>query len=376
MSGASVLYDVPGPKAKTRNRVYSVGGALAVLGLIVFVVMRLNTQGQLAPEVWNIFNNAGVRTNIRDGLLTTLQVFAVAAVLSLVLGVLLAVARLSDHKPVRWVATGFIELFRAVPLLITIYALWVILLSNRESLGLAGDQPQFWALVVGLTVYNGSVQAEVLRAGINSVPTGQREAAYALGMSKTQVMTTVLIPQAVRAMLPTIISQLVVTLKDTSLGYIITFEELLFTARQMSTNIIVNGNDTYVPFIIVTGSIYVAMCLALSALANWIERRGRRAKTGIGVAAPVSRCRPPTRWRSPTRCPTGRSAPRTEAQRAVRGRYRSVRRRWHPRHRLRHLTRAVAVGCIRCVITHRAPTASSRMSRTYQRPRGAAPWTR
>ncbi|MCX4640337.1 amino acid ABC transporter permease [Streptomyces platensis] len=284
MSGASVLYDVPGPKARTRNLVYSVVGSLTVLALIVFVVLRLNTQGQLAPEVWNIFNNAGVRTNIRDGLLTTLQVFAVAAVLSLVLGVLLAVARLSDHRPVRWVATGFIELFRAVPLLITIYALWVLLLSNRESLGLAGNQPQFWALVIGLTVYNGSVQAEVLRAGINSVPTGQREAAYALGMSKTQVMTTVLIPQAVRAMLPTIISQLVVTLKDTSLGYIITFEELLFTARQMSTNIIVNGNDTYVPFIIVTGAIYVAMCLALSALANWIEQRGRRAKTGIGVA--------------------------------------------------------------------------------------------
>ncbi|REK87377.1 amino acid ABC transporter permease [Streptomyces inhibens] len=285
MSGASVLYDVPGPKAKARNRVYTVVGSLAVLALIAFVVMRLSAKGQLEPEVWNIFNYAGVRTGIRDGVLTTLQVFAVAAVLSLALGVLLAVARLSDHKPVRWFATGFIELFRAVPLLITIYALWVILLSNRESLGLADSQPQFWALVIGLTIYNGSVQAEVLRAGINSVPTGQREAAYALGMSKTQVMTTVLIPQAVRAMLPTIISQLVVTLKDTSLGYIITFEELLFTARLMSTNIIVNGNDTYVPVIIVTGTIYVAMCLALSALANWIERRGRRAKTGIGVAA-------------------------------------------------------------------------------------------
>lgn len=164
MSGASVLYDVPGPKAKARNLVYSVVGSLAVLALIAFVVMRLNTEGQLAPEVWNIFNNAGVRTNIRDGLLTTLQVFAVAAVLSLLLGVLLAVARLSDHKPVRWLATGFIELFRAVPLLITIYALWVILLTNREAIGLTGDQPQFWALVIGLTVYNGSVQAEVLRA--------------------------------------------------------------------------------------------------------------------------------------------------------------------------------------------------------------------
>ncbi|WP_241777866.1 amino acid ABC transporter permease, partial [Streptomyces sp. CT34] len=285
MSGASVLYDVPGPKAKARNRVYAAVGTLAVLGLIAFVVLRLSAKGQLQPEVWNIFNYAGVRTSIREGVLTTLQVFAVAGVLSLALGALLAVARLSDHKPIRWFATGFIELFRAVPLLITIYALWVIFLSNRGSLGLTGSQPQFWALVLGLMVYNGSVQAEVLRAGINSVPKGQKEAAYALGMSKTQVMTTVLMPQAVRAMLPTIISQLVVTLKDTSLGYIITYEELLYKARWMSGNIIVNGNDTYVPVIIVTGCIYVAMCLALSGLANWIERRGRRAKTGIGMAA-------------------------------------------------------------------------------------------
>ncbi|WP_274912870.1 amino acid ABC transporter permease [Streptomyces sp. WZ-12] len=285
MSGASVLYDVPGPRARARNRVYSVIGALAVVGLLVFAVLRLNSKGQLDPAVWQIFNYAGVRASIRDGVLTTLQVFAVAAVLSLLLGLLLAVARLSDHKPVRWLATGFVELFRAVPLLITIYALWVVLLTNRDALGLTGSQPQFWALVAGLTIYNGAVQAEVLRAGINSVPTGQREAAYALGMSKTQVMITVLLPQAVRAMLPTIISQLVVTLKDTSLGYIITFEELLYTARLMSTNIIVNGNDTYIPVIIVIGSIYVAMCLALSALAHWIERRGRRARTGIAVAA-------------------------------------------------------------------------------------------
>ncbi|MFE1765466.1 amino acid ABC transporter permease [Streptomyces angustmyceticus] len=285
MSGASVLYDVPGPKAKVRNRVYMVFGSVALVALLAFVVLRLDAKGQFDAAKWDIFNYAGVRTSIRDGVLATLQVFAIAAVLSLVLGVVLAVARLSEHKPVRWVATGFIEFFRAVPLLITVYALWVIILSNREDLGFSGNQAQFWALVLGLTVYNGSVQAEVLRAGVNSVPKGQSEAAYALGMSKTQVMATVLIPQAVRSMLPTIISQLVVTLKDTSLGYIILFEELLYNARSISTNIIVDGDDTYVPVLIVTGSIYVAMCLALSALANWIERRGRRAKTGIGVSA-------------------------------------------------------------------------------------------
>ncbi|MEU9116966.1 amino acid ABC transporter permease [Streptomyces sp. NPDC048483] len=283
MSGAGVLYDVPGPKAKVRNRIYSVIGTLAVVALVGFIVLRLNSNSDFDPARWDIFNYAGVRNSIVDGVLATLEVFAIAAVLSLILGVLLAVARLSDHRPVRWVATGFIELFRSIPLLITIFAIWVALLNNRAALGLGDGEPQFWALVVGLTIYNGSVQAEVLRAGILSVPKGQREAAYALGMSKTQVMTTVLIPQAVRAMLPTIISQLVVTLKDTSLGYVITFEELLYKAQLLAGNVTVDGENPYVQVIIVIGAIYIAMCLALSSLANWIERRGRRAKTGIPV---------------------------------------------------------------------------------------------
>ncbi|MER5181914.1 amino acid ABC transporter permease [Streptomyces sp. NPDC002896] len=282
---SSVLYDAPGPKARVRNVVYTVVGSAAVLGLIVFAIYRLNVKGVLEPEVWNIFNNAGVRTNIRDGVLSTLKVFALAGVLSLVLGLLLAVARLSDHKPVSWLATGFIELFRAVPLLITIYALWVLFLSYKEDLGVVGENTAFWALVIGLTVYNGCVQAEVLRAGINAVPRGQVEAAYALGLRKTQVMTVLLVPQAVRSMLPTMISQLVVTLKDTSLGYIITYAELLYAARMMANNIIVNGENPITAVVIVVGAIYIALCLALSSLATWIERRGRRAKTGIAVAA-------------------------------------------------------------------------------------------
>lgn len=271
---SSVLYDAPGPRAVLRNRVYAVVGTLGIVGLLVFAVYRLVDKGQLAAEMWDIFNYAGIRQSIADGVLRTLQAFALAAVLSLVLGALLAVARLSVHKPVRWAATGFIELFRSVPLLITIYILWV---------GLFTSEPM-WALVVGLTVYNGCVQAEVLRAGINAVPRGQVEAAYALGMRKTQVMTAVQIPQAVRSMLPTIISQLVVTLKDTSLGYIIAYEELLQAGRLLASNTIVGGENPYVPVIIVVGAIYIAMCLALSAIASWIERRGRRTGTGITVA--------------------------------------------------------------------------------------------
>lgn len=271
---SSVLFDAPGPKARARNRTYAVVGSAALLALVGFVIYRLAAKGQLDGAMWDIFNYAGVRNSIVRGLVSTLQAFAMAGVLSLLLAVLLAVARLSDHKPVSWVATGVIELFRAVPLLITIYVLWV---------GFFTKEP-LWAVVIGLTLYNGAVQAEVLRAGILAVPKGQSEAAYALGMSKTQVMTTVLVPQAVRSMLPTIVSQLVVTLKDTSLGFVITYEELLYAGRQMASTILVDGENPYVPVVLVFGAIYVALCLALSAFANWIERRGRRAKTGIQVA--------------------------------------------------------------------------------------------
>ncbi|MGW2341110.1 amino acid ABC transporter permease [Streptomyces sp. NPDC001661] len=282
---ASVLYDAPGPKARTRNRIYTVVGTLAVVGLIVFVVAQLASKDQFATAKWDIFNYANVRAAIRDGILTTLKVFAAAGALSLVFGVVLAVARYSDHRPIRWFATGFIELFRAIPLLITIYALWVLFLTYKSDLGVIGENNAFWALVIGLTVYNSSVQAEVLRAGFQAVPRGQVEAAYALGLRKYQVMTMLLLPQAIRSMLPTIISQLVVTLKDTSLGYIITYAELLYAARKLANNTLVDGEYPYVPVLIVTGTIYVLMCLALSGLANWIERRGRRAKTGIKVAA-------------------------------------------------------------------------------------------
>ncbi|NBE55609.1 amino acid ABC transporter permease [Streptomyces boluensis] len=273
---ASVLFDAPGPKARVRNVIYTVVGFAALLGGIAWVILRLNEKGEFDPALWDIFNYAGIRQNILDALLATLKVFALAGVFSLVFAVFLCVARLSDHKPVRWVAVAFIDLFRSIPLLITIFALWV---------GILGSLTPFWALVVGLTIYNGCVQAEVLRAGINAVPKGQKEAAYAIGLRKSQVMTLVLFPQAIRSMLPTIISQLVVTLKDTSLGFMILYPELLHSARLIANNTPVNGVYPFVQTVAVFGAIYIGLCLILSWIATWIEKRGRRAKTGIKVAS-------------------------------------------------------------------------------------------
>ncbi|MEU1311663.1 amino acid ABC transporter permease [Streptomyces cinnamoneus] len=270
MSG-SVLYDVPGPRARARNRVYGVVSTVAIVGLLAFVVYRLDDTGQFQAGLWDDYEYADTQQRIVDGLLTTLKTFAIAAVLSLLLGTVLATARLSDHKPVRWAATVAVEFFRAMPLLIMIFLLYAAVFTSDPM----------WALVIGLTLYNGSVQAEIFRSGINAVPKGQSEAAYAIGLRKTQVMTNVLVPQAVRSMLPSIISQLVVTLKDTSLGFIILYEELLFVGKAFAQQTPpVNGVYAFIPMVIVFGSIYILLCLALSSLATWVERRTKRSRKG------------------------------------------------------------------------------------------------
>ncbi|MET9417387.1 amino acid ABC transporter permease [Streptomyces klenkii] len=272
---ANVLYDAPGPRARARNRLYGALSTVAILGLVAFVVYKLDDTGQFQAGLWDDYEYSDTHQRIVDGLLTTLKTFAIAAVLSVALGAVLAAARLSDHRPVRWAATVVVEFFRAMPLVIMIFLLFA---------GVFTSDPM-WALVLGLTLYNGSVQAEIFRSGINAVPRGQSEAAYALGLRKTQVMSSVLIPQAVRTMLPSIISQLVVTLKDTSLGFIILYEELLFVGKAFAEQTKpVNGVYAFIPMVIVFGSIYIVLCLALSSVATWVERRTQRSRKGAPPA--------------------------------------------------------------------------------------------
>ncbi|MER8102224.1 amino acid ABC transporter permease [Kitasatospora sp. NPDC094016] len=263
---ASVLYDAPGPRARTRYRLFGVLALIGVAALLWYVLAALSDNGQFDPLMWDAFQYNTVQQRIVDGLLSTLEAFGLAALFSLTLGGLLAAGQLSDHKPVRWAAVGFVQFFRAMPLLILIVALYYAFFAKEPM----------WALVIGLTLYNGSVQAEIIRSGVNAVPRGQAEAAYALGMRKTQVMAGILVPQAIRSMLPSMIGQLVVTLKDTSLGFVITFHELLFVGKAIASQPINAAGFPYIPVVLVIGPIYIAMCLLLTALARWIEARGRR----------------------------------------------------------------------------------------------------
>ncbi|MFE6226948.1 amino acid ABC transporter permease [Streptomyces sp. NPDC057854] len=275
---ASALYDLPGPHARRRHLLYGLASTAVILGIAAWILYLLFDTDQFNAVKWRPFVYEGIQELLLEGLGNTLKAFALAAVLSLALGAVLATGRLSDHRPVRWIATLLVEFFRAMPVLVMIFFIFVALKVQPLP-----------ALVAGLTLYNGSVLAEVFRAGVHAVPRGQGEAAYALGLRKTQVMTWVLVPQAVRAMLPAIISQLVVALKDTSLGFLITYEEFLHAGKLIASNL--DYDLPFIPVVLVISPIYIGLCMLLSWFATWVARRERRDPRTKGVdvapAAPV-----------------------------------------------------------------------------------------
>jgi glutamate transport system permease protein len=272
---SSVLYDVAGPRARQRNRIVNVVVLALVLAAVAWAILRLNSSGQFESRRWAQFEYANIQRELLTGLLNTLRAAGTATVLALLFGAVFAAARISDHKWVRLPALLVVELFRAIPLLILMFFFY---LGNLQfDLGLN----PFWAVVFGLTLYNGSVLAEIFRAGITAVPKGQREAAYATGLRKGQVVRLILLPQAIRAMLPAIVSQLVVLLKDTALGFIITYNELLYVGKQMGARL--EFGLPFVPTYMVIAVIYIGLCSLLSLLARYLEGRSRRSRKVIGT---------------------------------------------------------------------------------------------
>ncbi|MBY6062558.1 amino acid ABC transporter permease [Microbacterium esteraromaticum] len=263
----SVLFDVPGPRARRRNTILAVVTIAVVVAILAFLVWRLSLTNQFSAAKWSVFTYSAVWASIGEMLMNTLRAFALAAVLSLALGFVLAIGRLSDHAWVRVPVTVITEFFRAVPVLV----MMMILYYGLPTLGMKVDP--YWAVVLALMVYNGSVLAEALRAGIESLPRGQSEAGYAIGLRKSGVMALILLPQAVRAMLPVIVAQLVVVMKDTALGFIITYQELLYYAKLLSSQ----PGRPILQSALVIGGIYIVMCLILSGIAKWLEIRTRRS---------------------------------------------------------------------------------------------------
>ncbi|MFI2375679.1 amino acid ABC transporter permease [Streptomyces sp. NPDC018964] len=277
----SVLYDAPGPRAKRRNVILSVV-FVAVLALVLWWVYRtMDDKGQLEWSLWKPFTQSEAWTTyLLPGLADTLKAAALAMVIALPLGAVLGIARMSDHRWVRVPAAVVVEFFRAIPVLL------LMLFANEffaRSTDVTSEDRPLYAVVTGLVLYNASVLAEVVRAGILSLPKGQSEAAQAIGLRKSQTMASILLPQAVTAMLPAIVSQLVVIVKDTALGGVMLgFTELLNSRGTLAANY-----ANVIPSFIVVAVLYIILNFILTSFASWLEKRLRRSKRSTGAVLGV-----------------------------------------------------------------------------------------
>lgn len=260
MSTDAVLYDAPGPKARRRILIASVLSGLLLAAAVVLALRQFAAHGQLAADRWAPFTQWPIWRYLLTGLGGTLQAAAVVAVLGAFAGIFLALGRLSRTRALRWSATAYIEIARTLPVLLLIY----VMLFALPHYGI--DLPLLWKLAVPLAVANAAAFAEIFRAGILSLPRGQAEAALALGLTHAQATRLVVLPQALRRVMPSIVSQLVSLLKDTALGYVVAFTELLYRGQ-----VLASYNRLLVQTFLVVALIYLVCNGLLSVLAHRLQ---------------------------------------------------------------------------------------------------------
>ena len=267
---APVLADALGPRGRRRVLVASVVAGLVLVGLLYVAIKRFADNDQLDAEKWELFTQWGVIKFFLGGLGNTLRVALVAMVLASLLGLALALGRLALNAPVRWLTGLYIQIFRGLPVLLFILFAY----NGLPKMGIDLSKAQY--LILALTAYNSAVLGEIFRAGILSLDRGQSEAAYAIGLPYWKAMRLVVLPQALRRMVPAIVSQLVTLLKDTALGFIIGYEELL---RRGQLSGIFSGN--LLQSLIVASLMYIVVNMILGRIARWLEVRQRR-RLGAG----------------------------------------------------------------------------------------------
>ncbi|HXE20909.1 MAG TPA: amino acid ABC transporter permease [Rhodoferax sp.] len=255
-----ILFGAPSPRAQAVTRVVSVIAAAVLLGLAAGIVFRFHSAGQLDARFWKFFAWPTTWAFLAEGLLGTMASATMAAVIALALGLVLLLGRLARPRLVRWPSVAAIEFLRGTPTLLLIYVCFLVLPQIGIKLG------TYWMLTLPISLGTAAVVAEVYRAGVLAVPRGQTDAARSLGLTEAQVFFFVVFPQALRYIVPALVAQLVIVVKDTTFGYVVTYGELMQNAKVLIANY-----HALVPVYLVVAVLY---CLVNYAISRASQRLG------------------------------------------------------------------------------------------------------
>ncbi len=282
MSTQHALFDTAGPKARARVRIFTVISVIALLTVLGLAYRQLYLSGTLAPSKWLPFTQPGIQAFFGNALARTALAALGAAAIAVPLGLVLALGRLSPVALLRWPATAFIEFFRAIPVLLVIYAFMFAL----PAYGI--NPSEYLKLVIPVGLCTSAVIAEVFRAGVLSLPRGQVEAGLATGLTPGQTFRLVVFPQALRVVIPALVAQAVIVVKDTAFGYVVSYPEL-----QQSARVLVANTRNLVQTYFVVTVIYILINLLISRAAVWMDAKLATRRAGKRQFLPIGTGRGP-----------------------------------------------------------------------------------
>ena len=267
-----LLYEPPGPAAQKRIRVCTGIAVGAIAALVVIIIRQFAVTGQLEGRYWSFFARVTTWRFLGEGLLTTLEAAVTGAAIAFALGFLLMRGKLRKNRPLRYISTALIEFTRGVPTLLFIYFFFLVVPQTGWKLS------AFWKITLPCAISACGVVAEALRSGVNAVPRGQTEAALSLGLTETRLFYKVVFPQAIRFVIPSLIAELVIVLKDTTFAYIVTCADLMQNAK-----VLISNYDAMLSVYLVVAVIYILINYLLNLLSDRLAQAAGR--TGAGRSA-------------------------------------------------------------------------------------------
>lgn len=273
----NVLIEELGPKGKARVRLWTWIAMVAMVAIVGWALWTLGQKGQLEAARWTEIFQPDTLVYLGEGLLNTIRAAVTAGALSIAFGFVLSMARISHTSWVRALSTGYVEFFRALPLLLTIFMVFFGSIAFGLQLGF------FWSIVLALVLYNSAVLSEIFRAGIRSLDKGQTEAAQAIGLPYWPMMQLIILPQAVRRMIPAIIAQMATLTKDVSLGFVISYPE--FVARGSRMEAFSEAATNFQAYVFVA-VVYFILIWLMARLAEYFEQR-QKAQPALAAARAV-----------------------------------------------------------------------------------------